>query len=268
MERTLTSAFLVLAMLLPAAASGAEFPFGHYESLLNQHVKTGVTINGTRLNAVDYAALSRDAKHPDSDYSLLLKSLAAFDTAVLKSREEKIAFWVNVYNVGAIKTVIDHYPVDSIRSKKINWLGQPWGRKVLAVGGKNYSLAEIENDILLDGFKELRIHFGINCASVSCVDLLPVPYRAATLFSQLDEQGRKLLADRKRGMQIQRGNGIVLLSQIFKFDKKHFDALGGGALAFVKPYLVAEDRSAIASGGMKLDYLDYDWNVNDIKNAH
>lgn len=259
---------LVMLVSLPVIVSGAEFNISHYESLLKRHVKTGVEINSIQLNAVDYAALAKEAKQPSSDYSLLLKELASFDSTSLKSREEKIAFWVNVYNIGAMKTIVDHYPVDSIRSKKINWLGQPWNRKVITVAGKEFSLAEIENDILLDGFKDLRIHFGINCASVSCADLIAVPYRAATLFAQLEAQGRKLLSDRKKGLFIDRDKRTVLLSQIFKFDKKHFDSLGGGALAFIKPYLSAADRISIEAGGLTLDYLEYNWNANDSKNSH
>lgn len=257
---------LVLAAAFPLIASGADFNYGSYESLLKRHVKTGATINGIRLNAVDYTALASEARQPGSAYSLLLKELAVFDTASLKGREEKISFWVNAYNIGAMKTIIDHYPVDSIRSKRINWLGQPWNRKVINIGSKEYSLAEIENDILLDGFKDLRIHFGINCASVSCADLSAAPYRAATLFAQLEEQGRKLLSDRKKGLIIDRDKKTIFLSQIFKFDKKRFDAVGG-APAFIKPYLSAADRTAIEAAGMKLDYLEYDWNVNDVKKA-
>lgn len=251
---------------LPVIASGADFNYSNYEAVLKRHIKTGVSINNIRLNAVDYNSLTREAQQTGSDYSILLKELAAFDLATLKSREEKIAFWVNVYNIGAIKTIIDHYPVDSIRSKRINWLGHPWGRKALSVGGREYSLAEIENDILLDGFKDLRIHFGINCASVSCVDLLAVPYRAATLFAQLEDQGRKLLMDRKKGLVTDSEKKTVLLSQIFKFDKNRFDA-AGGALAFIKPYLSKADMTAIGVDSLKVEYLEYDWKVNDTKNA-
>lgn len=258
---------LMMLVSLPVMVSGAEFNNSHYESLLKHHVKTGVSINGIQLNAVDYSALAKEAKQPGSDYSLLLKELASFDTALLKSREEKIAFWVNVYNIGAMKTIVDHYPVDSIRSKRINWLGQPWSRKVLTIGGREYSLAEIENDILLDGFKDLRIHFGINCASVSCVNLLPAPYRAGTLYSQLEEQGRTFLADRKKGLLIDRTSKLIHLSQVFKFDRKHFDALGGGAVTFIKPFLSSSDRAIIDTGGFSVEYLDYDWKANDTKYA-
>ncbi|MCM2358167.1 MAG: DUF547 domain-containing protein [Geobacteraceae bacterium] len=265
--KRITTFSLILLLLVPAMAIGADFDYAHYEALLKHHVRPAVKVDGISVNAVDYTSLARDAKNPGSDYSLLLRNLAAFYPASLKSREEKIAFWVNVYNIAALKTIVDHYPVDSIRSKKINWLGLPWNREAITVGGKEYSLGEIENDILLDTFKDLRIHFGINCASVSCADLRPEPYRAAILFKQLEEQGIRLLADPKKGMRIDRERNTVYLSQIFKFDKKHFDALGGGALNFSLPYLQSAEREMIQRGAFKVDYLDYDWKVNDSKNA-
>lgn len=265
--KSVANLFFCLLLLVPAAAWGADFNYAHYEALLKRHVRTGVKINGIAVNAVDYSSLAREAKNSDSDFSLLLKGLAAFDPAALKSREEKIAFWVNVYNIGALKTIVDHYPVDSIRSRKINWLGLPWDRKAITVGGKEYSLGEIENDILLDTFKDLRIHFGINCASVSCADLRPEPYRSPLLFKQLEEQGRRLLADRKKGLRIDRQGNRVYLSQIFKFDQKHFDALGGGALNFILPHLSGEERDALKKGKFAVDYLDYDWKANDTRNA-
>jgi hypothetical protein len=261
-----THLLLCLLFFIPALAMGSDFNYTHYEALLKRHVKSAARIDGITVNAVDYASLARDAKSHDSDYALLLKELAAFDPATLKSREEKIAFWVNVYNIAAMKTIVDNYPVESIRSKKINWLGLPWNRQAITVGGKEYALAEIENDILLDTFKDLRIHFGINCASVSCADLRPEPYRPALLFRQLEEQGIRLLADQKKGMRIDREKNTVYLSQIFKFDKKHFDAVGG-APKFILPYLKPADKETIRSGALKVDYLDYDWKANDSKNA-
>lgn len=60
---------------------------------------------------------------------------------------------------------------------------------------------------------------------------------------------------------------MVYLSQIFKFDKKHFDALGGGSLNFILPYLSAEKREVLQKGKFTVDYLDYDWKANDIRSA-
>ena len=236
--------------------------------ILNRYAKPNVSIDGVLVTAVDYAALASEAGNPDSDYSGLLKDLASFNPETPGSREDKIAFWINVYNIAAIKTIIDHYPVDSIRSRKISWLGLPWNRKVITVGGREYSLGQIENDILLDTFKDLRIHFAINCASVSCVNLAQEPYRRMTLFKQLEEEGNRFLADQRKGLSIDREKKIIYLSQVFKFDKKHFDTLAGGAMNFILPYLRPEDREFLKKEKLLVEYLDYNWKLNDIKNAH
>lgn len=261
------TAFACLQLLAPAGIMGADFDYAHYAGLLANRVTDGVLINGIPAAAVDYGALAKDAKLPASDYSLLLKNLANFDPGTLISREERIAFWINVYNIAAIKTIVDHYPVESIRSRKVHWLGSPWGTKVIVVGRREYALDEIEHAILLDEFRDLRIHFGINCASVSCADLLNVPYRSATLFRQLEKQGRKLLENREKGLRINRERNIVYLSKIFKFDRKRFEALEGGVLSFIRPYVAEGDRGTISRGNPKIEYLDYDWSANDLKNA-
>jgi hypothetical protein len=258
---------LCFIMGASASARSADFDYSQYEMLLTRYVKPDVTIDGIKVNGVDYSVLAQDASKPDSPYTLLLKKLAAFDPATLESKEERMAFWINVYNIAAIKTIVNHYPVDSIRSRKINWLGLPWGRKAITVGGQEYSLEEIEVGKLVEGFQDLRVHFGINCASVSCVDLRGEPYRAEGLYKQLDEQGRRFLANQKKGMRIDQKEHTVYLSQVFKFDKKHFESYGGGAVKFILPYVSEVDQEYLRTGTYDVEYLEYDWNVNDLKNA-
>lgn len=264
--------FLLFLPLLSLSVStplhAASFDYRHYEGILNRYLKPDVSIDGVLVTAVDYGALAAEAQKKDSDYSTLRKDLASFDPGTLTNREDKMAFWIDVYNIAAMKMIIDHYPVDSIKSKKINWLGVPWDKKIITVGGKEYSLGQIESDILLDTFKDLRIHFAINCASVSCVNLAQEPYRGATLLKQFEEQGKQFLADQKKGVRIDRERKIIYLSQVFKFDKKHFDQLGGGALHFILPFLRLEDREFVSKGKLTVEYLDYNWKSDDIKNAN
>ncbi len=258
-------AFLVLfvSMLVQAAS----FDDSHYEALLNRYTKPGVSIDGVRVTAVDYADLAKEKGTRGSDYNILLKDLASLNPETLDNRDDKKAFWINVYNIAAVKTIIDNYPVDSIRSRKISWSGLPWDRKAISVGGKEYSLGQIENDILLDTFKDLKIHFAITCASVSCVNLRQEPYRGTTLSKQLEEQAAEFLGDRQKGLRIDREKKVIYLSQIFKFDKKDFDKLGGGAVHFILPFLRPEDQEFIKKEKATVEYLNYDWKLNDIKNA-
>jgi hypothetical protein len=48
------------------------------------------------------------------------------------------AFWINAYNFGAMRLIIDHYPADSIRSLKISLLKYPWSQDAVRIAGRDY----------------------------------------------------------------------------------------------------------------------------------
>ncbi|PLX84291.1 MAG: DUF547 domain-containing protein [Desulfuromonas sp.] len=260
------SALLFSLLLSPLALQAAGFDFSGYAALLDRYVVADQSVDSIPLNAVDYERWAREQALPGSAYRKLLGNLAGFDPASLEGKDERLAFWINVYNIAAIKTLLDHYPVESIRSRRINWLGQPWTRETIRVGGQPFSLNEIEFDILIEGLRDLRAHLAINCASVSCADLRPEPYRAEALGLQLREQGERLAAQPEKGLRIDRAARRVSVSQIFKFDRKHFDAWTGGPVAFLIPYVTDPvDRAFLEAGDYTLEYLDYDWSANDLK---
>ena len=75
--------------------------------VLGRHTRAVDAEVGTR---VDYRALSLDPAWPQ-----VLAGLAEENPILLKTREQKLAFWVNAYNILAIDLVIENYPVKSIR---------------------------------------------------------------------------------------------------------------------------------------------------------
>lgn len=254
---------LMLVLILPTAPLAASFDFAPYAKLLGTYLSVNRQIHGIPANTLDYARLNREQSAKGSDWRLLLAALADFDPQSMTERNERMAFWINVYNIAAIKTILDHWPVDSITSSKIHWLGSPWKRDIILVGGQDYSLYQIEYDQLVEGFRDLRVHLGINCASTSCVDLLPEPYSADKLDAQLQAQGERLARQPQKGLVINRETGVVKISKIFDFDKKHFDRWTNGAVNFLLPYADPGDRAFLQRGDFELDYLDYDWTVND-----
>ena len=67
------------------------------------------TIEGVRLRVVDYEAISRDP-----DFRQALAEIAEAQPEEM-SRDDQMAFWINAYNVLAIRLVVDGYPIESIR---------------------------------------------------------------------------------------------------------------------------------------------------------
>jgi hypothetical protein len=210
---------------------------------------------GTR---VDYAAL-----RGDPDWPRLVASLAAADPDALPGRAEKLAFWINAYNVLAIDWVVREGPVESIRD--LGSLLRPvWKKKAGEIGGRDVTLDEIEHRILRP-LGEPRIHVAIVCASTSCPGLRREPFRAAALDRQLDEQARAFLADPRKGLAVDRGAGVARVSKIFDWFAGDFDA-SGGVRAFLARHAPAAERAWLAERGTRLElrWLEYDWRLNGL----
>ena len=119
---------LVLFMVLPGTAAFA-FDFSDWDVLLKKYVAQK-TIDGVVLNAVDYKKVAKDPA-----YSKLLKALESSSISTLKTKEEKLTFWINVYNVMAVKMILDNYPLESIKDAG-SLFTAVWKKDVGKVGGK------------------------------------------------------------------------------------------------------------------------------------
>jgi len=257
---------ICLGILTDAIAE--TFAYSRYAEFLGRYVVPQKQIKGFTVNVVDYDSIQKNRQKPDSIYEKILEQLAAFEPSAIQDREDEIAFWINAYNIGAIKMIIDHYPVDSIRSSKINWLKNPWNKKILKIGNNTYSLGQIEHELLIEKYGDPLIHFAIVCASLSCPDLSKQVYEGDQLIEQLEKQAYQFLQNKKKGLHIRREQGEVFFSQIFKFDKKTFPNGAKDAISLITRFIEnEEDRKYLRSGNYEIRYLHYDWDLNTLQNA-
>ncbi len=233
---------LLMLLLISAPVFAASPDWTPFARVLDRHVHVD---GGSTW--VDYRALRSD---PDFTRSVLLIGDTRIpDTA---SRDERLAFYINAYNILTMKVVADNWPVDSIRDVG-NLLQPVWKMPAGRVGGRTVSLDDIEHGVIRP-LGDPRIHFAIVCASRSCPDLRREPYTALRLSSQLDDQVRRFLADPRKGLDVRLG--AVRASRIFAWFEEDF-AKAGGPLPFIRRY-----RPDVPEGRQFQPDLVYDWSVN------
>jgi hypothetical protein len=241
-------------MLSATPAAAEPFDNALYARILARHTSPVSDTAGVR---VDYRGL-----RGSTEWRQLLDDLAHSDPDSPMSRAEKLAFWINAYNVLAIALVVEHYPVESIRDIG-SFLRPVWKRDAGVVGGRPATLDWIEHRVLRP-MGEPRVHAAIVCASVSCPSLLREPWRAETLDAQFDAALEGWLANRQKGLRLDRSRETVTLSPIFEWFGEDF-AASGGVLAFIAPYLAAGDRAWLAEHpSATRRSFDYDWRLNGL----
>ncbi len=241
-------------MAVLSAPSAFAFDFSSWDGLLKKYVASK-TINGVKLQAVDYKNLGKDQA-----YKKLITDLEKASLASVKTREEKLTFWINVYNIMAAKMVLDHYPVDSIKDAG-SFFTAVWKKDVGIVAGKMRTLNEIEHEILRK-MSEPRIHVAIVCASVSCPDLRNEAYTIDQLDTQLDDQMKHFLLNEGKGLHVDTKKGRIYLSSIFNWFEEDFESQGG-VRNFLALYAPETAMTALQNEQFDLSYLDYDWGLNE-----
>ena len=178
------------------------------------------------------------------------------------NRDEQFAYWVNLYNALTMKVILDHYPVSSITKISISpgWFSVgPWGKKLIEVEGEAISLDDIEHRILRPIWKDSRIHYAVNCAALSCPNLLLVPFTGANLEGLLDQAARDYV-NRPGGIEA-RGSGLVV-SSVYEWYKDDFGGDDAGIIAHLRQYADLP-LTAILDGATRIRDDRYDWAIND-----
>ncbi len=203
---------------------------------------------------VDYRGLSGQKEELNTYLSLLSKGIPDKTTW---TREEQLAYWINAYNAFTVKLILDNYPVKSIKDLNstisVPFINSIWDKKFFKLGGTSFSLNMIEHDILRKEFKEPRIHFAINCASVSCPKLRNEAYTASKLEKQLEEQTKGFINDPSKNRISTQNPRISSIFDWFGGDFKQ----QGSVTGFINKYAATK-----IAPGATISYMKYNWNLN------
>lgn len=215
----------------------------HFFKKTDAFFKTSVT-NGL----VDYKSIKAN---PEA-LNALLKASNAIAVSGLSETEQK-AFWINLYNLTTIKSVISHYPITS--PLDVNGF---FDKKKHKVGGATITLNDIENKKIRAKFNDPRIHFVLVCAGLGCPPIIDSAYLPETLDMQLEKQTKKALNDPKF-IQVNKKKKKVAVSEIFKWYMSDFGKNTSDIITFINSY-----RTEKIPNNYKLSHYAYDWKLNII----
>ncbi len=230
-----------------------EVNYQDWGSFLAKYVSTGPD-NSKQL--AYHAVSPADQK----DLNLFLTTLATTPVSRLTRSQQK-AFWINLYNALTVQVILEHYPVDSIRDIDISpgfFSDGPWGKKLLRIEGREVSLDDIEHRILRPIFQDNRIHYALNCASIGCPQLQPVPFTAENMEDMLNRAANEYI-NHPRAVNISKGRLVV--SSIYKWFQQDFGANQKEVIDHLQTYADEDLRQKLGSFS-RINGYHYDWSLN------
>jgi Protein of unknown function, DUF547 len=216
-----------------------------YDRLLKKYVNQQGLVNysGWKQNSADVSALDE-----------YLKQFAArIDNPA--QRNEKASSLVNAYNAFVLQWILKNYPTESIWQLKDSFSG-----KRNEVGGHKVSLDDIEHGTLRPLISYCA-HAMLVCAARSCPPLQRFAY-TANKFEEQNNAAYRTWLTREDLNKFLPNEKKVEISSIFKWSKKDFEK-AGGIPTILGRYAPTAVRDFAASGKYTIEYLPYNWGLND-----
>ncbi len=261
-------AFLISAACLTCPATAEEFDhkYTQWDRLLKHTVVW--TENGT-ASQVDYGGMKKEVETFEAFLATL--SSVSMTTYMNWTRNQQLAFLINTYNAFTVALILKKYPaLESIRDMG-TLMQNPWKKKFFYLLGEKRHLDWVEHGMIRKPgvFDDYRIHLAINCASVGCPALRPEAFTAERLGPQLEDNLVRFLSDRSRNRYNAEKKKLEV-SKIFAWYGDDFISREGSLADFFARYAeyLSEDpehQAAIKLKTADIDYLDYDWALNDIR---
>jgi hypothetical protein len=202
----------------------------------------------TKSGWVDYRALQRD-KEAQEDLRLYIEDLSALNPSSLSDPRDRLAAWLNLYDAVVIADILKHYPVNSLLKIK-DW----FAAKRFKVGGKEYSLMEVEEEIFRKELNDPRTVLARVNGGSSASRMLREPFLAGKVDEQLDERVLTFLRD-PANVRYDPKRGVLTLSALFLWYQQDFPDLA----AFLQAYL---DRMPER---FWWEFSGFDFQLNDAK---
>jgi hypothetical protein len=264
--------------------------------LLNDRVSSGITFEQPIDVALTLAMADLRGKFIDVEtgivrygairgseiferYKDLAGQLKRFNLASLKSNQQRLAFWINIYN-----TMVIHGVIELGLHRSVKEVPRFFDRLIYEIGGHRFSLNEIEHGILRGNRRhpyrlfrpfrkqdpriffavmplDPRIHFALVCGARSCP---PIGFYEA---DQIDFQLQLAAASFVNSPQVKilPGKHTLSVSMIFRWYKSDFGGSKDGLMETILQFLdEGESKEYLKRhrAQIRISYQPYDWSLN------
>lgn len=227
---------LLILIVCPLFTFSQYINYNFYEDFLNKYVSDE--------GYVDYDAIHENQE----DFKILISRFEMLPVQENWSKNQQLAHWINVYNVYSMKLILDYFPISSIKD-----IADSFNYRFIPHKGQLLSLNYIEKEILSKTLDE-RIHFAINCASLSCPKLNRTPFYADTVENQLEMAAFDFINDASKNTITKKE---IKISKIFDWFRVDFLKNNASIIDYINRYSKIKIKHNAA-----LNYSEYNWGLN------
>lgn len=218
--------------------------------------KTAYRLEG---NKVMFSYLKEDYQDGIREYRKDLEAVGSSIDLTRMSRDEQLAYWLNLHNVALIEAIIDEYPArepSKIQIKAPSGKVPLYDAKLVTVKDVPLSLRDIREKIVLSNWNDERVIYGFFRGDIGSPAIQNYAFTGDNVWDALNN-GAEEFVNSLRGMQ--EHNGWLVISEIYReYDPWIFEDFETDLRAHMSRHVRDDVRSELdnATKGVKFDNYD------------
>ncbi len=235
--------------------------------------RNSLRTTGTRIRHGNYSKTANEGnrvlfdefKQPEKDSLLAIrKDLEAVpDFVPLEqfSKNEQLAYWLNLHNVAVMLEVANEYPIKKVKSL-YKGRKQVWNKKSMSIGGVPTSIQDIEDHVVAN-WNDPLVLYGFFMGAVGGPNIRDHAFTGDNVIEALNQNAREFV-NSLRGFRLWSGRGRV--SDHYELGARYFPNFEDDIKKHLLSYAQDDTRRSVEKAkSVRAD--SYDWAIADLKNG-
>ena len=183
------------------------------------------------------------------------------------SRNEQLAFWLNLHNAVLIHEIAKAHPISRPQTYRIRDKGNQklFEAKLVEVEGVKLSLNDIRYNIIYRYWRNPYVMYGLWDGAISGPNISSIAYSGSTILPQLESNGKEFV-NSLRGVDRQRGE-MRISENYFKARPYFFPNWPTDLYDHLARYAVGEAADIVATRPENLRANRYDGSTADVESG-
>jgi len=218
-------------------------------------------------NRFVYEAFENEEKNRSmlSNMRSSLEEVPAIVPLKFFSRNEQLAYWLNLYNITLLDEIVAIYPKRNLK-KSLVGKKSILDKKLLTVAGVPLSLNDIQFTILRSNYdNNPLIMYGLYQGIIGGPNIRKTAYKGDNVYRLLEHNAREFV-NSNRGTYTE-NEKVFRVSSLYERNKAYFPNYDVDLRAHLLQFLEGEERTSLQSASKIKPDID-DWTVTDLYGSY
>jgi hypothetical protein len=195
-----------------------------------------------------------------------LEQIPAAAPLKLFSRDEQLAYWLNLYNITLLDQIVGTYPKRNLK-KLLTGKDSLLAQKVLNVAGVPLSLDDIQHTILRQNYDANKlVLYGLYQGHIGSPNIRKQAYTGQRIWYQLEDNAKDFV-NSNRGTEGEEGDKVFKVSSFYARSADYFPDFEPDLRAHLFAFLEGPEAQSLKAAS-KLDADIDDWTVTDLYGSY